>query len=106
MTLLAHVGIDRAHESVNHSVGEYVRGMAHMNGMESHWAMLKRGFDGTYQKMSPKHLHRCVKEFAGRHNVREEDTLEQMREMMANMEGRSLPYKFLKMGNGLPSGPR
>ena len=106
MTLPAYVGIDRAHDSVNHSAGKFVRGMAHTNGMESHWAMLNRGFNGTYHKMSSKHLHRYVKEFAGRHNVREEVTLEQMREMVANMEGRSLPYKVLKMGNGLPSGSR
>ena len=32
--------------------------------------MLKRGYVGTYHRMSPKHLHRYVDEFAGRHNVR------------------------------------
>lgn len=40
--------IDREHEAVRHSVGEYVRGMAHTNGMESFWSMLQRGFVGTY----------------------------------------------------------
>ena len=30
------------HESVKHSIGEYVRGQAHTNGIESFWAMLKR----------------------------------------------------------------
>ena len=44
------------HEAVHHSVGEYVRGMAHTNGMESFWGMLKRGYMGTYHRMSPKHL--------------------------------------------------
>ena len=31
------------HEAVKHSVGEYVDGMAHTNGIESFWSMLKRG---------------------------------------------------------------
>ncbi len=32
------------HESVIHSRGEYVRGDVHTNGMESFWAMIKRGY--------------------------------------------------------------
>ena len=39
--------------------------MAHTNGMESHWAALKRGYDGVYHQMSAKHLHRYVTEFEG-----------------------------------------
>ena len=38
------------HESVRHTVGEYVRGMAHTNGIESFWAMLKRACKGTFHK--------------------------------------------------------
>ena len=52
--------------------------MAHTNGIESFWAMLKRGYVGTYHRMSPKHLHRYVGEFSGRHNVRTADTIDQM----------------------------
>ena len=66
------------HESVKHSVGEYVDGQAHTNGLESFWSLLKRGYHGTYHKMSVKHLPRYVSEFAGRHNAREADTLLQM----------------------------
>ena len=44
------------HETVKHSVSEYVNGQAHTNGVESFWSMLKRGYHGTYHKMSPKHL--------------------------------------------------
>ena len=63
-----------------HSVGEYVNEQAHINGMESFWAMLKRGYYGMYHPMSPAHLQRYVDEFAGRHNnQRSADTEVQMR---------------------------
>ena len=65
------------HEAVKHSVGEYVREQAHTNGLESFWSMLKRGYHGTYHRMSTKHLGRYAQEFAGRHNIRDLDTLEQ-----------------------------
>lgn len=57
------------HEAVKHSVGEYVRGQAHTNGVESFWALLKRGHYGTFHQISPKHLVRYVNEFSGRHNI-------------------------------------
>ena len=44
-------------------------------GIENFWAMLKRGYDGTYHRMSAKHLPRYVAEFAGRHNNRRADTI-------------------------------
>ncbi|MDE0534451.1 MAG: IS1595 family transposase [Albidovulum sp.] len=92
------------HKAVNHSVGKWVEGQAHTNGMESFWAMLKRGYHGTYHKMSKKHLERYVKEFAGRHNMREFGTEEQMREVFAKMIGQRLMYKDLVEDNGLSSG--
>lgn len=94
------------HESVIHSVGEYVRGQAHTNGMESFWSMLKRGYQGTYHKMSPKHLDRYVTEFAGRHNLREQDTIDQMTGLVNGMEGKQLRYQDLTADNGLASGAR
>ncbi|MCS1410859.1 MAG: hypothetical protein M2R45_04054 [Verrucomicrobia subdivision 3 bacterium] len=36
------------HESVDHHKGEYVRGEAHTNSFESFWALLKRGYHGTF----------------------------------------------------------
>ena len=40
--------------------------------------MLKRGYVGIYHKFSQKHLDRYVKEYAGRRNLRELDTVAQM----------------------------
>ena len=39
----AYSGLPRKHLAVKHSVGEYVREQAHTKGIESFWAMLKRG---------------------------------------------------------------
>ena len=49
-------GMPFDHETVNHSISEYVRDQAHTNGIESFWSMLKRGYHGTYHHMSAKHL--------------------------------------------------
>ena len=84
-------GLNRRHESVKHSVGEYVRKQASTNGMESFWAALKWGHDGVYHHFSPKHLDRYAKEFKGRHNVRPLDTEEQMATMAAKSVGKHLP---------------
>ena len=74
-----HLGVkyggEYKHESVRHSAKEYVHGMAHTNGIESFWSMLKRGYHGVYHQMSRKHLQRYVNEFAGRHNLRPMDTI-------------------------------
>ena len=83
------------HEAVNHSAKEYVRGDVHTNGVESLWSMFKRGYQGTYHKMSLKHLQRYVTEFAGRHNVRDVDTLLQMAALARGMDGRLPPWKKL-----------
>ena len=91
----AYRGMPRHHEAVKHSVSEYVRGMAHTNGMESHWAALKRGYDGVYHQMSAKHLHRYVTEFDGRHNWRPLDTADQMARMAKGADGKRLRYPDL-----------
>lgn len=92
--LLAYEGLDN-HESVKHSISEWVRDQAHTNGIESFWALLKRGYNGTFHHISPKHLHRYVNEFAGRHNVRDKDTIDQMRAIVAGMVGKRLMYAEL-----------
>ena len=80
---------------VVHSVGEYVNGQAHINGIESFWAPLKRAYKGTCHQMSPKHLHRYVNEFAGRHNIRDEDTSDQMELLVLGSERRRLTWDDL-----------
>ena len=102
----AYQGMTYTHEAVAHGVGEYVRGMAHTNGMESFWSMLKRAHGGTFHKMSPKHLDRYVQEFAGRHNVRDRDTGDQMTGLVVGMDGKRLRYADLIADNGLDSGAR
>lgn len=79
-------------KAVAHSVGQYVDGQAHTNGLESFWSMMKRGYHGTYHKMSPEHLHRYVAEFEGRHNQRPLDTMDQMRRMVRGAEDKRLRY--------------
>ena len=83
------------HEAVKHKAGEYVRGEAHTQGIESFWSMLKRAHKGTYHKMSPKHLNRYVNEFAGRHNQRGADTITQMKNLARGMEGKRLTFNDL-----------
>ena len=102
----AYKGIPYDHESVRHSLGEYVKGAAHTNDIESFWAMLKRAHKGTFHKLSPKHLDRYVHEFAGKHNIRELDTTAQMAVTATGLIGKRLMYRDLIADNGLNSGAR
>ena len=88
-------GIPNVHKAVRHSVSEYARGQAHTNGIESFWSMLKRGYHGVYHQMSEKHLNRYVTEFAGRHNDRPLDTLDQIASVAKGMGGKRLRYQGL-----------
>ena len=63
--------------------------------MDSFWSMLKRGYTGTYHQMSPKHLHRYVGEFRGRHNARPMDTENQMAALVQGAAGKRLKYDDL-----------
>ena len=68
--------------------------------------MPKRAHKGTFHKISPKHLQRYVSEFAGKHNIRDSDTLFQMRDTVARLVGRNLLYRDLIRPNGLSSASR
>ncbi|MEZ5920272.1 MAG: IS1595 family transposase [Parvularculaceae bacterium] len=58
------------HYSVNHSIGEYVRGGAHSNTVENYFSILKRGITGTYHHVSEAHLKRYLAEFDFRYSNR------------------------------------
>ena len=83
------------HRAVQHSVGIYVIGQAHTNGIESFWSMLKRGYYGTYHRMSPKHLDRYVTEFVGRGSIRNLNTIDRMSALAQGMVGKRLTYQEL-----------
>ena len=85
----------RSHWAVKHSAGEYVKRQASTNGIESFWALMKRGLHGTYHHVSVKHLGRYVDEFSGRHYTRPLDTQDQLGKMAAGMVGKRLTYAQL-----------
>jgi len=61
-------GLFYRHDSINHTRGQYRRGNVTTNGIESVFAVLKRGILGVFHKVSVKHLGRYVDEFAFRLN--------------------------------------
>lgn len=60
------------HDSVNHSLGEYGRGIVHTNTIEGFWSQLKRSIDGTYHCVSRKYLQLYLNEFVYRYNYRQQ----------------------------------
>jgi transposase-like protein len=68
----AYNGLKHAydHGTVNHSIKEYVRGIHHVNGLESHWSLFKRAVKGTHVHISAKHSWKYVSEFSYRRNMR------------------------------------
>ena len=97
---LAYSGMDGLffrHDTVNHAAGEYVRGATHTNGIESVWAVLKRGLHGVYHKVSKKHLGRYVDEFAWRLNAGnvKRHSLERLASFVDAVVGKRITYKQL-----------
>jgi len=70
------LAIDYNLERIHHEIA-YVRGMVHINGVESFWAILKRAFIGTHHKMSTKYLPLYLNEFTFRFNHNGETNLYQ-----------------------------
>ena len=90
-----YLGLRRTHNTVNHGRGHYVDGDTHTNGIESHWAVLKRGYIGVYHWMSRKHLARYLREFDGRHNTKHLPVLDQMGRLVVGSVGKRLPFAAL-----------
>lgn len=94
-------GLFFRHKTVNHSAGEYVKldidGDVSTNGVESVWAVLKRGIHGTFNHISPGHTGRYVNEFAWRlndGNVRRHTT-KRLDSLVDRVRDRRLTYKRL-----------
>lgn len=96
----AHAGYEllgqhfAGHQSVNHSVSEYRRGIAYTNSVEGFFSLFKRIIHGTYHQISPKHLHRYCAETSYRFNSRKIKDADRFRVAISNVEGR-LKYKNL-----------
>lgn len=90
-------GLFFGRESVNHSAGEYVRSGVTTNGIESVWAVMKRGLHGVYHHVQPKHLGRYVNEFTFRLNDGnvKRTTLARLDSMIAATAGKRITYKEL-----------
>ena len=92
----SYMGLDEyQHESIRHSVGEYVRGKAHTNGIESFWALLKRGYIGVYHHFTWKHLHRYLAEFEARYNLGDTPGGLRLDNLLGSSSGLRLTYKEL-----------
>ena len=90
-------GLIYTHETINHGAGEYRRGDVTTNGIESVFAVLKRGIHGVYHHVSPKHLHRYVGEFAFRLGDGDvsRHTMDRLASLFSAAIGRRLTYKEL-----------
>jgi len=85
------------HETVNHGAGEYSRSGISTNGIESVWAVLKRGLHGVYHHASPKHIARYVDEFTFRLNDGnvKVHTLDRLDSFIRATAGRRITYAEL-----------
>ena len=67
----AYKGFAKAHETVVHSLDEWVRGEVHTNGVEGVWSLLKRAIIGAYHRISHKHLDAYLDELEWRFGNRQ-----------------------------------
>ena len=84
------------HETVNHGIGEYVRGDAHTNTIEGYFSILKRGVTGVYHHISAAHLKRYLGEFDFRYNERSAlgvEDVERATKAIKGVVGKRLTYK-------------
>jgi transposase-like protein len=85
-----------AHETVQHTANEYVRGDVTTNHVENYFSVFKRGMRGVYQHCGEKHLHRYLAEFDFRHNNRSALGVtdgERAALAMKGIEGKRLTYR-------------
>lgn len=80
--------------TVNHKRGEYGRGDAHTNSIESVWALLKRQIIGIHHSISRKHVHRYLNEVMWRYNRRNMPDALRLADLLKWADGR-LTYAAL-----------
>ncbi len=93
----AYTGFTPSHETVIHSLNQWVRGDVHTNSVENVWSLLKRAIIGAYHQISHKHLDAYLDElefrFGNRHNPKLfRDTIAQL------VKAEALPFKKLVAG--------
>ena len=86
-------------ESLAHSASGYVWGQIRANGVESFWAIMRRGYHGSYHKMSVKRLSRYVDELQRRWNNRDMYVIEFIRNTVEGTIGRGLTHSTLVDGD-------
>ena len=86
------------HQRVNNSLGQYVNGIVHTNGIESFWALVRRGHFGYYHYWSQKHLQKYINEFAIRYNMKDVHPLTRIDSVIQNSVNKRLTYKGLING--------
>lgn len=87
---------DFPHDTVDHGIGEYVRGDVHTNTVEGYFSIMKRGLNGVYQHVSEKHLKRYLGEFDFRYSYRQKlgfDDLDRTKLALKGIEGKRLTYR-------------
>lgn len=82
------------HRTVTHSAKQWAVGDVNTNTIESFWSHLKRGIDGIYIHVSPKHLQKYCNEFEYRYNTRGISDFERF-ELWFGLIGCKLTYNRL-----------
>lgn len=83
------------HGVVDHSLGEYVNGLVHTNGIENFWSLVKRSIKGTYISVAPFHLERYIDERVFTFNNRKSNDFGRFQLALDTIAGRRLTYAEL-----------
>ena len=91
------VGQSYNHRRVHHALCHYSRNGVTTNGIESVFAVMRRGIHGVYHQISKKHTRRYVNEFTWRLNEGNvaNHTTERLDSFVACVTGRGITYKKL-----------
>ena len=81
------------HEVVTHSAGEYARGDAHTNTLESFFALLKRDVIGSFHHVSKQHLDGYCAEFSFRWDHRSINDSQRTEIAIQMTHGKRLSYR-------------